>query len=273
MIKLLSSVALALFLCVPALSFAKPAPLLQEVKISMQEGRESEITRRGLLDQHIAWQWAVAVKVNRREEDPIDGMMVGMQGDMVPEVFTPSGNVKTIAWLDSAGTVQWAGSVLVAKDGSVVYRFREGEGAWAEDPDQEKFNAALSRIFGRPLHYDLLLNWATGVPGDGMWPRHYVSGPGGTHPTHSRVRRGKIEWSGWQVVETEKGEKMSMPGAWEVSLGSRKIEFVLGGFEGYAADELPNPSWPYVAKGQSGFVLGKEEDPIVPDDELDYKEW
>lgn len=273
MIKLLSGVALALVLCVPLTSFASDASLSDEVMISADQGRDAEQTRRALLDQHIAWQWAVAVQVSRRGEDPVEGMMVGMQGDMVPQVFNPSGNVKTIAWLDKTGTVQWGGSVLVAKDGSTLYRFREGQGAWADDPGQEKFNAAMRRIFGRPLHYDLLLDWVSGVPGEDMWPRHYVSGPNGIHPTHSRVKRGKITWSGWQAVETEKGEKLSMPGGWIVSLGPRKIEFVLGGFEGYAIDELPNPSWPYVAKGQSGFVFGQEEDPIVPDDELDYKEW
>lgn len=73
-------------------------------------------------------------------------------------------------------------------------------------------------------------------------------------------------------VETERKQKMPMPGAWNLYAERAKVEFALVNFEGYVADALPNPGWPYLS-GKKDDFLQAEEKPIASDNELDYKSW
>ena len=264
---------LVLLFLLPLQSWAEvtpPPPV--EKRISVKEARASETQRRALLAEHIAWQWVLATKVEKRSQDPLLGVFVGMEGEMVPGAFTPSGTSQTLAWLTPEGKLIWSVSFLQEKDGSVLHRFRTGDGAWEEDNEGKQAEKALRDLLGPGIVYEDLRNWLTGVPGGKKWPRHFVASPHGIHPTHASLSKGKIEWDGWMEVETEKKQKMPMPGAWKVDIGSTKLEFALVSFEGYAADELPNPSWPYLTGKKEDF-LNAEIKPIVPDDELDFKSW
>ena len=264
---------LVLLLLLPLQSWAEVAPSPSvEKRISLEEAKASETHRRALIDEHIAWQWVLAAKVEKRSRNPQLGVFVGMEGEMVPGAFIPAGTSQTLAWLTPEGKLIWSASVLQEKDGSILHRFRLGDGAWAQDDEGKQATKALHDLLGPGVAYEDLRNWLTGIPGRTKWPRHFVSGDNGIHPTNASLSRGNIEWSGWMQVETEKKQKMPMPGAWKVAIGATKMEFALVSFEGYAADELPNPSWPYLTGKKEDF-LNTEEKPIVPDDELDFKNW
>lgn len=285
--KLLWSAAVALALCAPLSLMAqdtsdagKPeesapsqAPAQEKpVKVSRREGEAAEISRRELLHAHIAWQWLVGARVSRAGKEPLLGAVVGLEGEMDPNFFQPPGFAQTVAWLNADGKLGWSYSVLRQKDGSFLHRFREGEGAWQNDVDQSRTKKAMRNTFGMEVSYIQMRQWLSGVPSDEGLPKHYAKSGEGIHPVKAKMDGGKIEWGAWQVVKTDKGENMPMPGTWTAQLGSSKLEFALVSFEGYEADELPNPSWPYVVGSPSSWL--DEKDPLViPDEDLDYQEW
>jgi hypothetical protein len=270
--KFISGCFLALVILAPLHSWAQDEAAPKEQRISVDDARESELARRALLNEHISWQWVVATKVSRRSQDPVLGAFVGMEGDMGPGAFDPSGRAQTLAWLSPDGKLIWSSSFLQKKDGAILHRFRAADGVWVEDPHGLQGAKALHDILGVDASYEDLRNWLSGVPGHDIWPRKFARAGNSVYPVKSSIQQGRIKWGGWMEVETEKKQKMPMPGTWELYADRAKIEFALISFEGYAADELPDPSWPYVS-GKKDSFLNAEEEPIAKDDELDYKSW